>query len=129
MMVKEDKREKQIIEEMGAQPSDELFVACNGFFIRTSIDSPLTSVQPGMLVKLTFGTAIALFLSGKVEPESIPEEGEYRALRNFSYESNNKIFSIENGDKLRLNKGEAINLLRERKVEPINDGIFFPWKK
>jgi hypothetical protein len=124
--VREEKN--KIIEELGAQPSDELFMAVHGFFIYTALDSPLTSIQPGSTVRLSHETAATLFLDNKIIPESIPESAEYVSLTSFNFENGGKIFWVEKFDKVKLNKEEAIVLMRDRKVRPLSDAVYTPWE-
>jgi len=105
----------EIICELGVNPDQSpLYRVERPFFLNVRF-GPLTEIRKGVLVRLETPTAAMLFFSGKIEPILLAEI--FEAIHPFCVDEGGTWIEIEAGDILKLNRLEALPLLRQGKIK------------
>ncbi|OGH05913.1 MAG: hypothetical protein A2W22_06945 [Candidatus Levybacteria bacterium RBG_16_35_11] len=121
--------QKELIEFRDNQNQGKLgdFIALKGFFLKV-VDGPLVSVEPGAKVKLFKDTALQLLFQQMVYPANLPKKSEFEALKIFKFVNSEGIHeSIAQGEIVILKGKEALDLMLNRIVKPVNETDFNPW--
>ncbi len=107
-------KEQPIILEFGAEESDDCHEVVRAFLLKTK-DGPLQSIPKEAIVRLKRETALEMFYAGKTIPLNIPET--FEVLQSIRVEGPDGLWiRAQPGDIVRLDKTEAVRLLRERMV-------------
>jgi len=107
-------KEQNVINQFAAGPDDDLFLVERGFFLDTKL-GPLVGVKPGDVVRLTKKAGVELFYGCKVIPLELGEV--FEAVRPFRTAVNGEWVDVEVADVIRLDREEALKLLRDGSVK------------
>ncbi len=112
--VEETKEPAEAITQFGVTLDDgELYRVERDFYLDVKL-GPLVPVRKGQIVRLSRASAAELFYACKVSPVEIGQV--FEALRDFRTVKEGEWLDVVQGDVLKLEKGEALPLLRSGMV-------------
>lgn len=84
--------------------------------------------EPGQILQMADGPAIAQIIRGRLEPEDFPDPLEAIVLcDDLIQPGNEQAFKAKKFDRVLLKKEQAISLMLERRCIPASDEIWRPW--
>jgi hypothetical protein len=115
-----EKTEEDIIREYSVQtgeaPSGGVWRVMRSFYLKIK-NGPLCPLTPGVLAELSKETANLNFYIGRIEPLDISRE--FEVTRKFRTVINGLYCNLRPGDRIELERGEALDLMRKGVVEGI----------
>lgn len=115
------------VEKGGKKKFTKMKLLKRAFFLKVCNGPPII-IKPGDMVELHDTFLIDfLFYSGQAEPidPQIPEDGEYVVRRQFQTTVAGEYKTAMTGQPLKLNRNEAIDLMRRKLVRPLDQTIFY----
>jgi len=110
----------------GGKIKTQRFRTTDSFFMKVK-NGPLIGVQPGTIIDLWRPESISdLFYSKKIIPilPPVPPVSVYRVISSFVTILDGEYLTVHRGQELRLNQEEALELLRLRRVLPLDENVF-----
>ncbi len=112
-------------EEKNGKVYFEKLVCERPFWFKTC-DGPSTSAPVGAIIEVWDRWFIsALFFTRKAAPLNVPEVAEYVCKVSFRVAMDGKWQQVPQGAIVRLTRAEAIEMMRQSKVKPIDEGVFY----
>ncbi len=103
-----------ITHQFGVGDEGDLYRVERDFFLDVKL-GPLIPVRKGQIVRLSRKSGVEFFCAGKVAPVEIGTV--FEAVRDFRTAQNGEWLDVQAGDTLRLERDEALELLRQGMVK------------